>query len=85
MPLTDDGIADTDLVLEDQEESADQIADQRLRAESQRDAHDACACQRRRDVHAELAQDHQRRDANHDRRRDVPEHAAQRARPLGSL
>ena len=85
MPLIGDGIADADLVLEDQEESADQVADQRLRAESERDAHDAGAGQRRRDVDAELAQDHQRRDADDERRRDVREHAAQRARALGSL
>ena len=68
MPLIGDDVADADLVLEDQEEAADQIPDQGLRAEAERDADDPGAGQRRRDVDAELAQDHQRRDGDHERR-----------------
>jgi hypothetical protein len=52
-------VADTHLVLEDQEEPANQILDQALRAEAERDADDAGAGQSRRDVDLELVQDHQ--------------------------
>ena len=55
MPLMAADVADADLVLEDQEEPADDVADQRLRAEADRQAGDAGAGQHRRDVHARTA------------------------------
>ena len=80
-----DDVADADLVLENQEEPADQVPHQRLRAEAERDADDAGAGQRGRDVDAELVQDHQRGDQQDDDRGDVGEHAAEGPGALRAL
>ena len=53
-PLIAADIADADLILEDQEESADHVAHERLRAEAHREPDDAGAGEERRDVDVEL-------------------------------
>ena len=57
-------VTDADLILEEEEEAADDVADQRLRAEADRQAGDAGAGQHRGDVDLELLQNHQGRDAD---------------------
>ena len=59
LAIDDRDVADAALVLEDQEEAGDDVAHDRLRAETDRQPRDAGARQRRRDVDAQLAQDHQ--------------------------
>ena len=54
-PVDRGDVADAHLVLEDQEEAADDVAHQRLGAEADREADDAGAGQHRRDVQAERA------------------------------
>ncbi len=85
IPLIAHRIADANLVLEEQEESANQIAHQGLGAEAERDADDSGASQDRGNVDVKLAQHHQSGDAEDERGGDVGEDRAERAGPFGSF
>src|SRR5690606_40113029 len=63
--------ADADLVLENDEEAADDVLDERLRAEADRQAHDARAGKDGRDVETEVAQHHQAGDDRDEGGEDV--------------
>ena len=78
-------VADAHLILENQEEAADDVAHQRLRAEADRQAGNPGAGQHRRDVDAELVEDHQHGDTVIASRRDVADERPERPRAFGAL
>ncbi len=80
-PLIGGDVADADLIFEDEEEAGDDVADQRLRAEADGQADDAGAGEHRGDVHVQLAQDHQGRDADGDHRQRILHELAEGAAP----
>ena len=78
-------ITDSYLVFEDEEEAADDVADQRLRTKPYGKAGNAGAGQDRGDIDADALEHHQRRGADHQRRRDLLNDGPQGAGALCTL
>ena len=78
-------VADAHLILEDQEEPADDVAHHRLGAEADRQSGDARSGQHRCDVDPQLVKNHQHCDRDDGDGRDLAEKGAQRAGALRPL
>ena len=78
-------VTNADLVLEKEEEAADDVPDERLRAKADGQARDAGARQHRGDIDLELPENHQDRDADDEDGRHLADRRTERAGAFGAL